>query len=243
MRLLAAAATAASLVVIAGSLLIGAGCSSKDSTPLVAPKTPTDTGTVVEETPPVEDTAPWLTYPPGPYGNTKDATFPPLEMDGYKGGEGGEWTKIRMIDYYDPDGSRGVYAIFYVVSAEWCGPCREEAAKLPGFFTNLYKPRGAAFINGIIENNSHKPADQPTIDRWIKAFHTNFDIALDLDGQSLPPSSGIPRNYVINPRDMKIYKVLEGENPAATSVPGLKVLLDYNGAPAAPTVSDAGTSD
>ena len=118
---------------------------------------------------------------------------------------------------------------------------------MAGVFFKL-KVRGAVFMNGLIESTkkdasgNYLPADRPTIDRWLKAFHSNYDIALDLDGQTMPRSSGIPRNYLINPRDMVIYKVNEGVNPDASTVPGLKVLLDYNHAPMLPTTTpvDAG---
>ncbi len=221
-----------------------AACSSAKNDP--APVTPApDTGTPPEEdSGPVEDTAPppWATYPEGPYGLDKGKIFPPLETEGYKGGEGGTWGALKMIDYYDPDGTRGVYAILVVVSAEWCGPCREEAKTLPSFYTNLYKPRGAQFLSLMIENAdaTHSPATQATVDRWNKAFHPNFDIGLDSDKAALPPSWAIPRNYIINPRDMRIYRVNVGTNPDATSVPGLSVLLSANGAPPAPPV-DSGT--
>src|SRR5688500_1548746 len=57
-----------------------------------------------------EDTKPALEYPPGPYGKTVGAVIPNATWDGYKDGTG-EWTKLSLLDYYDPDGSRGINAI------------------------------------------------------------------------------------------------------------------------------------
>jgi hypothetical protein len=235
--------TLASIALVSScSLAFGAACSSKgaDTGPGVVPP-PEDTGTVDDTTPP-EDTAPppWATNPDGPYGLLKGNVFPNLSFDGYKGGAGGEWTTIKMIDYYDPDGTRGIYGILFVVSAEWCNPCRIEAAALPGMYTNLYKPRGAAFAGALLQDSKSNPADQPTLDRWIKAFKTNFDLVIDPDQTSVPPSWSIPRNYLINPRDMKIYRINSGTSSDPTTVPGLTPLLNANGAPPLP---DAGVPD
>jgi len=46
-----------------------------------------------------------------------------------------------MHDYYDPDGSKGINAIYLVVSAQWCVPCQGEAKQLSRL-NDLYKPTG-----------------------------------------------------------------------------------------------------
>jgi hypothetical protein len=174
-----------------------------------------------------------LVYPPGPYGLNRADIFPNLSFKGYKGGEGKPWTDISMIDYFDPTGEKGIYAILYVVSAEWCGPCRDEAKKLPGFLTNLYAPRGAHFMTGVIENTAKDPADQPTVDRWLKFSHLNFDAMMD-PGAKAFAGTGIPRNYIINPRNMQILRIITGSNPDATNIPELDHVLDLMGAPPKP---------
>jgi thiol-disulfide isomerase/thioredoxin len=132
------------------------------------------------------------------------------------------------------------------VSAEWCGPCKEEANDLPQFYTELYQPRGARFLAAMIEDKAGDPADQPTVDRWVNAYRTNFDIVADPDGLSMldkgDPNWSIPRNYIVNTRDMKIYRVNLGVRVDATRVDGLKTILDYNGAPPGPASLDAGTT-
>jgi hypothetical protein len=227
-------------------LALAVGCASKNES---TNNGAADTGAPEEDTAPAEDTAPWNSYPEGPYGLEKDNVFPNAKFMGYREGVNGtkEWTELAMQDYYDPTGERGVYAILVVVSAEWCGPCKEEAKDLPGFYTNLYKPRGARFLSAMIENSKGAPADQAVVDRWMNTYKANYDIGADPDGQVMltkgDPNWSIPRNYIINPRDMRIARVNRGVNPDATNIPGLKVMLDYNGAPAAPTAADAGASD
>lgn len=244
-----------SLAALFLSLVVGCG-SSNDNTNNAATD---DTGST-EDTAPAEDTAPWNTYPaPGElhdatgnvlkdkdgnpkigYGLNRLDIYPNAKIQGYRDGKGGtmEWTDLSMQDYFDPTGERGVYAILVIVSAEWCGPCKEEAKDLPGFYTSTYKPRGAKFLTAMIENSSGKPADKAVVDRWVKTYGTNFDIGADPEGQTMLPKTdpkwGIPRNYIIDPRTMKIARVNSGTNPDATNIPGLKVMLDYNNAPAAP---------
>lgn len=201
-----------------------------------------DTG-IVEDTAPAVDAAPWLEYPPGPYGvDAKGQIFPRLKFQGYVGGEGGEWKEIDTIDYYDPTGERGFYGVLIVVGAKWCGPCNEEAKSLPGFFTTMYKDRGAKFLSLLLQDSSTSiPATQKTADWWNSKYHLNFDLGIDPTSTSMPKSgAGIPRNYIINPRNMQIVCINSGVDPSYVGIPGLKPLLDYNGAPAG---GDAGAAD
>ena len=72
-----------------------------------------------DDTGAVEDTAPkTLDYPAAPYGKTVGATIPNLKYKGYRDGVG-DWTDIAMLDYYDPDGSRGIKAIKIEMAAVW----------------------------------------------------------------------------------------------------------------------------
>lgn len=227
------------------SFVLFAACSSPKEAASV-----TDTGSTTppEDTAPVEDTAPWLKYPEGPYGLTKGSVFPNLTLNGYRNGvEGkaaGEFGPLSMLDYYDPTGDRKIYAILFVVSAEWCNPCRIEAKELPRFWEDIYKHRGARFITSMFEDSKSNPANQATLDRWLNAYSLPFDIAADPDAESIPEGAAIPLNYIINPRDMKIYRINTGAvGSEATKIDGLRVLLDYNGAPPEPAAADAGTTD
>jgi hypothetical protein len=179
------------------------------------------------EEPAVEDAAP--AYPPGPYGLKVGDTFPNLEFNGYKNAAG-EWTKLAMIDYYDPDGSRGNYGIYFVASAEWCLPCREEADLLGTIFPTQYKDHGGVVIAALLQDVHHEPANQHTLDRWIPAHHISFDIVVD-DQLTLvsPDQTGLPFGYVINPRDMKIFRITTGIRPAQTTIGPLNLLMRNNG--------------
>lgn len=220
-------------VLASCSLLLGA-CSSNNtgtSDPGVTPPADTgtaaaDTGAVADDTGSVDETPPTPPpYPDGPYDFKNNSVFPNLTLKGYKDAAG-EWTDISMADYYDPDGSRGITAIYLVVAAQWCPPCDEEASHLPIWWSRDFKDRGAKFVSFVIQTGASppKPATQATVDQWIKAgprykHALNFDIAADPTSSSLPKtgSVGLPHNYIINPRTMRIFRVLDGIDPAITT--------------------------
>jgi hypothetical protein len=216
-------------------LTVPSGCSSSD-TPKSVPSTetgPTETDTATQPAP--------LTYPDGPYGLARGNVFPNLQFKGYREGKGA-WTDIQMLDYYDPDGSRGINAIYITVSAEWCPVCKEDAKVLPGWYESHYRPRGARFITSILETYDRKPATKAAVDLWVSAYAPNFDIVADPDAETFPETfTALPVNFEINPRTMVVFRVFNNGYEFTRGIPGLDLLLDQNNAPPAPPiVIDAG---
>jgi hypothetical protein len=100
----------------------GLGCSASTTGPgtYVTGETGGDneTGATDDTGTPEEDTRPALTYPEGPYGKAVGSTIPNLAWEGYRDGTG-EWTNLSLLDYYDPDGTRGINAIKIGGAALW----------------------------------------------------------------------------------------------------------------------------
>ena len=111
-------------ISILAASLASAGCAagSEDTPATTAPGEETGTdqdgAPVDEDAAPVEDTAPPLEYPPGPYGKAVGSVIPNITWEGYRDGVG-EWTKISLLDYYDPDGTRNIRAIKVGAAALW----------------------------------------------------------------------------------------------------------------------------
>jgi hypothetical protein len=83
----------------------------------VPPDDSGDPGT--DSTPPPDDTAPpTATYPAGPYGKTVGSVIANLSWKGYRNGTGA-WGDIALLDYYDPDGTRGYRALKINLAALW----------------------------------------------------------------------------------------------------------------------------
>ncbi len=95
---------------------------SGDPDSFVEPPPPDeDTGAPAEDTgAPPDDTGspPAADYPPGPYGNAVGQTMANHSWQGYRNGTG-PWTTIKMGDYYDPDGKKGITAIKVNLAAVW----------------------------------------------------------------------------------------------------------------------------
>jgi len=175
---------------------------------------------------PVPEATP--TYPDGPYGNEQGRIFPDLTFPGYRDGKG-EWVDMAMHDSYDPDGSKGVTAVYILIVAQWCGVCQSEARALPSIYP-AYKEKGARFIMVLEQDNARKPATKLTIDQWKSSFKTiNFDLGLDAKALAMPASStGFPTCLLIDPRTMKIVKNIPGVTSDG-SIPGIDALIKKNG--------------
>jgi hypothetical protein len=138
-----------------------------------------------------------------------------------------------MLDHYDPHGALGITGIYLVLAAQWCGPCNMEASVLSGYYENDYRDRGAHFLTAVVQDGGHRPATQTTVDQWIKAHRIVFDIASDPTQSAAPKGTyGLPYNYVINPRTMKVIRIIPGVDPAIVACsPGASCSEGYSCSP------------
>ncbi len=203
-----------SSLLVTLSLALAASACSSSSGSSVAPTDTTDAGD--------QDTAPAApAYPPEPYGLLQHNVFPNISWQGYKDATGPLVT-MQMSDYYDPDGSRGINGIYFIVAAQWCPPCNIEADHAGKIYLEAYKKRGGQYVSVIIEDKSQNPSTQATLDQWISAHKITFDMGFDPSQANthlsnvLPddPNVGLPHNYVIDPRTMAIQAITQGTDPA-----------------------------
>jgi len=86
------------------------------------PGTPPDNGAndanVIEVGAPPPDPTPSADYPAGPYGKKVGDVIPNFSWKGYRNGVG-DYTDIALLDYYDPDGKKGVRALKLNIAAVW----------------------------------------------------------------------------------------------------------------------------
>ena len=168
-----------------------------------------DPGPIVEPSPsasPVTEGA----YPDGPYGIAEGATVPPtFTWNGL--GPGGTPQTYTPADFFDVDGSKGINAIVFDSSGQWCAACQQEALELEGIIANNWGPSGVAVLTLMIEDNNYKPTtDIGVADSWMTMYHLkNVPVALDpafhfaiYTGGSV----GLPYNVLVNPRNMQVVK-------------------------------------
>ncbi|MEO7092032.1 MAG: hypothetical protein ABI175_02200, partial [Polyangiales bacterium] len=114
------------MLLASASLLVACGDASVqlepagDGAPTAIDATP-ETAEPVDTLEPEDTEPPPLVYPDEPQGLTLGSIFPNATLPGYRNGAG-EWVDISMLDYYDPDGSRGITALQIDVECQWCPP-------------------------------------------------------------------------------------------------------------------------
>ncbi|MGZ3456592.1 MAG: hypothetical protein ACXVEF_43705 [Polyangiales bacterium] len=181
--------------------------------------------------------APAPLYPAGPYQLLKDYVVPDLCFKGYRDGikdypDGKPpLVQICLHDFWDPDGSRGINAVFIAENAEWCSPCNQLASRLDNLDAT-YHARGGRFMTVVAESASPAgtPATQSTLDAWVHKYKLVVDAAIDPDHTLMPRGAGVPTMFLIDPRTMKIVRVNPGLDFSVGASPvGFEDLLKKNG--------------
>lgn len=177
-----------------------------------------DTGVVVDTGPPP------CMYPSGPYGKTQGATIAPtLQWQGYLPGSSSIQT-LKATDLFDCDGRYGINAIVFDESALWCGACQQEAQQLPGWMQSPWGPEGVKFVTLIIEDASSNPATTAAALTWRNQFNLGQTVAVVADPAftfAHSGNNGLPTNILVDPRTMKITKIVEGYGGMDPSVSAL----------------------
>lgn len=149
-------------------------------------------------------------YPDGPYGFAEGKTIPPtLTWDGL--GAGGTAITYKSTDFFDCDGTKGINAVVFDSSGQWCGACQQEATQLESYIKTNWGPNGVTIITLMIEDNNHKPTtDIAVAQEWMKDFHlSNVPVVLDPKFEFAiytGGSIGLPYNVLVNPRNMQVVK-------------------------------------
>jgi hypothetical protein len=88
--------------------------------------------------------------------------------------------------------------------------------------------RGARFITAMVEESDRSPATAATVESWTKKYRVPFDQVLDpTHAEVAAISVGLPYHVVIDPRTMRIVRIVEGEGAAIDSA--VESLLKRNG--------------
>ena len=172
-----------------------------------------------------EDTGPPpCVYPSGPYGYVQGSTVSPgITWQGYPPGSS-ELATLSTKDLYDCDGRFGINAILFDEAALWCGPCQQEATDLPGFLsTGGWGADGVNVVSLVVQDLAQKPATTANAMTWRTQFKLQgIWVAADPAWIfSHEGTNGLPMNVLVDPRTMKITKILEGyggQDPAVDAL-------------------------
>jgi hypothetical protein len=80
----------------------------------------------------------------------------------------------------------------------------------------------------MIEDESRSPATKATVDLWISTYKLNHDVCADpTESLAGGGSIGLPYNVIVDPRTMKVVKIIEGDGPSVEST--INALVKTNG--------------
>jgi hypothetical protein len=151
------------------------------------------------------------TPPAGPYGTSVgDVVDPSLAWQGYVD-DSGQTTTVRLRDYYDCNGSRGVRALVIDESALWCGDCQSQAQKLETLAPGAWKSEGAVLLVLMAQDAQENPATTDTALTWRNEYAlTTGAVVADpawttkLWGGATGAGNAFPTDVVIDPRTLRI---------------------------------------
>lgn len=171
-------------------------------------------------------------YAPGPYGYDKGKIIPNFKFIGfasYTSDPGMTW--VQLADFYNPTGE-DVFpegspygagtpkpkALLMMMSAAWCGPCKQEANQLKTKFPNEVQPGGGHVLGLLVEAVNGDPADYFTATSWAQTYDVSYTLAIDPTGQALSIyEPAFPGNMIIRTSDMKIVEIVAGAPQPGTA--------------------------
>lgn len=149
--------------------------------------------------------------PAGPYGTSVgDVVDPSLTWQGYVD-DSGQTTTVRLADYFDCNGSRGVRALVIDESALWCPSCQTQAQTLAMLAPDKWKNEGVSLLVLMAQDQQENPATVDTALTWRNEFAlTTGAVVADpawttkLWGGATGAGNGFPTDIVIDPRTFRI---------------------------------------
>jgi hypothetical protein len=157
------------------------------------------------------------TLPAGPFGTREGSVLDPsLSWQGVA--PGGATATIKLADFYDCDGSKGIGALLLDVSAAWCGACQSEAADVEQKLAGSWGQQGVKVLTLIIQDTGGSPATVQTAKSWQSSLALSH-VTVAADPQMTFEGNSLPTNILVDPRTLTI--VGYGGDPSDGSVDDL----------------------
>jgi hypothetical protein len=146
---------------------------------------------------------------------------------GFRDG-GDEFTELSLDDFYDPDGTKGIKALFITLGWNGCPVSNREAPKMNTWDTQ-YRSQGLRQLS-VLHSDLKAPdfhfrqAKESTTQDWIATYTPTYDVVIDptyqLNGGVLPATD--PTSWLVDTKTMRIAQLYPG---APGSLIGLDKLL------------------
>lgn len=195
-------------LISAAALLVACGGTS----PFPSPGAAADAGAATDPDTSVELCS---GYPDGPYGTKGGMVVrADLTWQGYAAGKSATAAEtIASTDLFDCDGTKGINAIVFDVSAEWCAACQAEAADMKTLLPQ-YAALGVKVVTLMVQDAAYQPATLTTASAWKQQYNLrDVSVCADPSFAFQPSGSGsvsLPLEILVDPRTMKIVSTNGG---------------------------------
>jgi hypothetical protein len=170
--------------------------------------------------PPPTLTSDYADYPAGPYGIARGATIQNLEFLGWKhpdlaNYDVANFEKVRLSDFYNPDGRSDLKLLAVNASAVWCSVCRAEYQDMNANGTYaMYRAEGVEILGTLFQDDAYYPAQPSDLTNWgaVANHAVKFPLVLDPGFKmgAYFDSDATPLNLLIDVRTMTIVLVTMG---------------------------------
>jgi hypothetical protein len=166
-------------------------------------------------------------YPAGPYGLDTHEIIDSFSFMGFSDG-GDPFTEVHLSDFYDPDGTGNIKALFITLGWNGCPAALQQAGRMNTWDTQ-YRSEGlrqlCALHSDLKAPDFHfRQAKESTARDWIATYSPRYDVVIDptyqLNGGVLPATD--PHGWLVDTKTMKITQMYPG---APGSLFGLDKLL------------------
>jgi hypothetical protein len=157
-------------------------------------------------------------YPAGPYLADVGATLQDFEFEGFRepaAPNGMRLERIRISDFYDPNGDRGVALLLVNTAAVWCQSCRVEHRTLSAR-QEQFRSRGLVVFSALFQDAQGDPAMLDDLSLWTEQFRVTFPMALDPEFQlgRYASAETAPLNLLVDASSMTILERYIGDQEA-----------------------------
>lgn len=147
-------------------------------------------------------------YPQGPYGTNEGDVLQDLAFAGYFAAQpqsvGTDYVQSVTFAQIRNLGYR--YALINA-AAEWCQPCRDEAALFAANHARWAAAGGTVF-SVLTEDTNFAPASKVVLDTWIRVYGSNHTMVHDprdnIERAFAPPT--YPVNFIVDLSTMRIVR-------------------------------------
>jgi hypothetical protein len=162
-------------------------------------------------------------YPAGPYGTTVGSVLENFAFLGWRdpvaaGYDPAKLETVRLSDFYDPDGTKGIKLLWINASAVWCSVCKAEMRDIKQTGVNAaFGAKGVQLIGTLFEDNEAAPARPADLRVWGALPDHAIDFPLLLDpGFKLGAfftSDATPLNLLVDASSMRVLNATMGYSP------------------------------